>query len=368
MENLIAQMLQNIACGKISRRRLMQSAALAAGSALAAKSFPAAFAQGGGKTFPVTTVNHLSLAVKDYAKTRDWYVEVFGMQVRWDDGKKCELVFGSQAEPNGMYITQLPKPDDKPNVNHFAFGVPLAYFKENKAAMKAELERRHLPDVVPNQNILPDGELGFRAKDPAGYTLNPWVPIRDITMFPGAAVPCEVADKVSFKGVEDADRCKRGYEEGLKNLSMAPKPSGKGFKALYYSHIVLSVPVADIAKEKEFYTGMFGMKVIYEDLQGTNPQIMLRFGKNTLYLRPNAAPGEKPLCNHYAFVVENYNQDKAEAKLKALGLEPKPDSKLGWSITDPDGFRVEVDGPGLPEHIAKDCHGSSSGCPGGAKG
>ncbi|OGS04383.1 MAG: hypothetical protein A3G41_06960 [Elusimicrobia bacterium RIFCSPLOWO2_12_FULL_59_9] len=354
MENLIAKLLQNIESGKISRRQLMQSAALAAaGSALVAKSFPAAFAQGGGKAFPVTTVNHLSLAVKDYAKARDWYVEVFGMRVVWDDGKKCALEFGSLTEPNGIFIQPLSRPTDKPTVGHFAFGVPTPYFKENKAAMKAEMERRHL------ENIRPDGEMGWWTKDPAGYTLNTWVTIKDKAMFPGAAFVCEEADSA---------KCKQGYEEGMKNLSMAPQPSGKGFKALYYSHIVLNVSEADYPKEKEFYTGMYGMKVIYENLKGTNPQIMLRFGKNTLYLRPNAAPGEKPFCNHFAFVVENYNQDTSEAKLKALGLEPKPDSKLAWSITDLDGLRVEVAGPGLPEHIAKDCHGSSISCPGGPKG
>ena len=53
---------------------------------------------------------------------------------------------------------------------------------------------------------------------------------------------------------------------------------------------------------------MYGMKAIYENLTGQNPQIMLRFGQNTLYLRPNAKSGQKPFCNHYAFVVENYDQ------------------------------------------------------------
>ena len=370
MENLFAKLLQNIESGKISRRQLMQSAALATGSALVAKSLSAAFAQGGRRTFPVTTINHLSFNVPDYVKTRDWYVEVLGMQVRWDDGQKCEVVFGSMPEPNGMYINPIPpRPGQKTTLNHFAFGVPTPYLMENFAAMKAELERRHLPDVMPNVNLLHDGPVGFRNKDAAGFTLNAWVPIRSDEMFPGAGgVPCDVKDKVNFTGLEDPARCKKAYEDGVKMASMAPKPSGKGFKALYFSHIVLSVAPADYDKEKEFYTGMLGMKVIYEDLKGTPPQIMLRFGKNTLYLRANGEPGQPPFCNQYGFVVENYKQDAAEAKLKALGLDPKPDSKLGWYVTDPNGFRVEICGPGLPEHMAKDCHGFSTGCPGGEKG
>ncbi len=55
-------------------------------------------------------------------------------------------------------------------------------------------------------------------------------------------------------------------------------------------------------------------------------------------------------------------------ELKRRGLEPKPDSKLAWTIADPDGIRIEVAGWGLPEHIANDCHGANTNCPGGAKG
>src|SRR5258706_12762864 len=87
---------------KLSRRQLMQTLGVTAGAAYAASAMPrgvAAFAaqkaMGAGKTFPVVTVNHLSLAATDYAKSRDWYVDLFGMRVVWDDGKKCGLEFGS---------------------------------------------------------------------------------------------------------------------------------------------------------------------------------------------------------------------------------------------------------------------------------
>ena len=205
MGNLFNTLLHNFESRKINRRRLIQTMALSAGSALAAKFIPTAVAQGGGKAFPVTTVNHLSLAVKDYAKSRDWYVEVFGMRVRWDDGKRCELVFGGSAEPNGLYIVPLAKPTDAPGVGHFAFGVPTAHFKENKTAMKAEMERRHLG------NIRADGGMGWSATDPAGYNLNTWVPIRDNAMYPGAAGPCEDAE---------SKKCKARYEAGQKISAM----------------------------------------------------------------------------------------------------------------------------------------------------
>ena len=359
MENNSVKLYRSFEAGKIGRRQLMQALGATAGAAFAASALPnrvAAFAgsaadMGAGKSFPAPTMNHLALAATDYAKSRDWYVDLFGMRVVWDDGKGCALEFGSLAEPNGMYIRPLGKPTDKPGVGHFAFGV--ANFMETKDAMKTEMERRNL------KNIRPDGEVGWIADDPAGYMLNTWVPIKDKAMYPGAASPCVVAN---------SEKCKAGWESGLKNLASVPKASGTGFKALYYSHIVLNVPAEDLQKEKEFYMGMYGMKLVYENKDPKDGDIFLRFGKNTLYLRRTAKPDDKPYCNHYAFVVENFDPAKVDAKLKARGISHKPDSKLGWSITDPDGMRIEVAGPGLPEHIANDCKGSNAGCPGGVQG
>lgn len=343
--------------GRMNRRQLLQGLGLAASAALVGSILPRAalaVGQSGGaesRVFPVTAINHLSYAATDWAKTRDFYVDLFGMRVVWDDGKGCALEFGSEAAPNGIYIRNVSKPGDKPTINHIAYG--LTDFMAHKDALKAELERRGL------KNIRADGEVGWICDDPVGYVLN-IVVVKDKAMYPGAARPCAVAASAA---------CEEGWEAGLKNLDKAPKPSGKGFTATAYSHVVLNV--SDIDKEREFYRDMFGMKVIYD--QPADPakkqpaQCFLRFGENTLYLRPAGADG-KASCNHFAFIVENYNQDAVEAELKRRGLNPKPDSKLAWTITDPDGMRIEVAGKGLPEHIAKDCNGNNASCPGGPRG
>jgi len=208
-------------------------------------------------------------------------------------------------------------------------------------------------------NIRPDGEHGWMADDPAGYMLNTWVPIKDPAMFPGAADPCKVAD---------SETCKAGYQKGLVNLQSAPKPSGKGFNALYYSQVVLNVPEKDLAKEKTFYTNLYGMKVLFDNQKGSNPQVFLRFGENTLILQKVAESADKPYCNTYGYVVENYNHDRVEAELKRRGLDPKPHSKLAWTVHDPDGMRVDIAGPGLAEYLAKNCQGDAASCPDAAKG
>ena len=350
--------LKNSENSKMDRRQVLQALGLIATGALAASAIPetlaasapnpAQSAASSGKAFPVTTVNHLALSAANYAKSRDFYVELFGMRVAWDDGNQCALEFGSLTSPNGIYIRPL-RPGEKPTVGHMAFGIP--NFISQKAAMKAEMERRGV------KNIRTDGEVGWSCDDPAGYLLNIWVPEKDKAMFPGAATPCQVAT---------SEKCKAGWEAGQKNLSAAVKPSGKGFQARAYSFIVLNVP--DIAKERDFYRDLLGMKVIYDKPEGPNAGCFLRFGQNTLCLRRTGNPADKPYCNQFGLIVENYDRNMVQDELKRRGLSPKPDSKLSWSMLDPDGYKIGVSGAGFSEHIANDCHGSSATCPGGPTG
>ena len=319
----------------LNRRQLLQRLGLGAAAALAAGVSPKAAAALAAqqpqprRVFPVTTINHLSYAASDYGRARDFYVDLFGMRVAWDDGKGCALEFGSVNAPNGIYLRNVSKAGDKPTINHIAYALP--NFMAYKAAMKTEIDRRGLT------NVRPDTEVGWICDDPAGYMLNV-VPEKDKAMFPGAASPCEVAA---------SEKCEQAYAAGLKNLSAAPKPSGRGFKAYAYSYVVLNVP--DVPKEIEFYRDMFGMKVIGKP---QDREAFLRFGQNTLCLRSTSRLDEKPSCNHFAFAIENFDQAKVKAELDRRGLNPRPNSKLAWSIQDPDGFEIEAAGSGLPESLA----------------
>ena len=217
MKNNGAKLFPKIDNGQLNRRDLIKAMGWTASAVLSANVFPEfvpAFAQNtpqsaasGTRVFPVTTVNHLSCAVADYARSRDFYVDLFGMRLVWDDGKGCALEFGSLTSPNGVYIRSVSKPGEKPTVNHIAYGIE--DFMSYKSAMKTELDRRKLT------NIRPDSEVGWICNDPSGYMLNV-VPVKDKAMFPGAAAPCDVAA---------SRKCTDAAAEGLKNLEAPPKPS-----------------------------------------------------------------------------------------------------------------------------------------------
>lgn len=330
--------LKDFEAGKVNRRQVLQALGLIATGALASSALPrsaAALAASAaaqsiasrGKTFPVTTVNHLNLTSANYAKSRNFYVDLFGMRVAWDNGYECALEFGSQTSPNGMYIRPLTKPGEKPTIGHMAFGIP--NFMSQKAAMKAELVRRGV------KNIRPDGEMGWSCNDPAGYPLNIWVPEKDKAMFPGAAGPCAVAA---------SEKCKAAWEAGQKSLHGAPKPTGKSLRTDSFSFIILNVP--DVAKERNFYRDLLEMKVVTDQSEQPNGECLLSFGQNTLLLRKLNNPVSKPYCNQFGFAVEN-SIDDVEAELERRGFKTKRNPKPlinSWTIVDPDGYEIGITG------------------------
>jgi catechol 2,3-dioxygenase-like lactoylglutathione lyase family enzyme len=346
---------------RIGRRELMRALGLTATAALAATVSSEASALAGGDAeaafengpvFKAVAFNHINYQVPDYAKVRDFYVNLYGMKVAWDDGKQCSVECGDP--PNAIYIRPLAKPLDRPagtgssanwdaqmgtgNVDHFAFSIENFQLD----SVGAELTRRGLDPK-------PDGAFAWSIKDPSGITLQICA-TRGV--FPGAASPT----------AKESD--------GTKNLNAIPGPDGKGFKAYAVSHLVLNVP--DVDKSVDFYTGLLGMKIIYYkpgsvfgvDAPG-GPVCFLKFGENALYLRKSQHPENKPYVAHFAMAVENFNQAAVKAELERRGYKPQPDSKFGWSIQDPVGMRTEVAGRGLPEHVAADCNGANASCPGG---
>jgi catechol 2,3-dioxygenase-like lactoylglutathione lyase family enzyme len=156
MEYIMAKLLQDFEQGKMTRRQLIQSLALAATAATAtAEAVPAAES----KVAQAVYINHISYQVADYTKTRDFYADLFGMKVSKDDGKQCRLSVG-----DSLIIARnaSSRPSDTTRVDHIAYTIAnWDTDKKVRDAVGAELKRRGLE--------VRDTPGSFHVKDPDGF-------------------------------------------------------------------------------------------------------------------------------------------------------------------------------------------------------
>src|SRR5438093_13665926 len=127
---------------------------------------------------------------------------------------------------------------------------------------------------------------------------------------------------------------------GLSTASAAPaQANGYVAKALAFNHV--SYQVSDYKKCRDFYSGLFGMKVSRDD----GMQCRLSFGDNILIVR-NRTPAQK--VDHIAYTIENWDKDKSvrpavEAELKRRKLQIRT-TEGSFHVQDPEGFEVQMGG------------------------
>jgi len=157
MEYLISKLLLDFEKGVMTRRQLIQSLSLAATAASALGATPGAAAD--GKVAQAASLNHLGYQVADYAKSRDWYADLFGMKVVVDDGQKAMLALGET-----LLVFHTRKSPATPVINHICF--TLANWDDDKSVrerVQAEIKRRG-QDPKPSDHSL-------HINDPDGFTL-----------------------------------------------------------------------------------------------------------------------------------------------------------------------------------------------------
>ena len=163
METVIAGLLKDFEHGKMSRRQLIQCLALAATAA----SVPETVDAQTPKLFKTIGVDHIDYRVKDYAKTRNFYVEIMGMVPTRDNGKDgVDLNFA----PNSRLIarTHRSAPGQpaaaaaQGRIDHFAFWID----DWNTERVVSELKRRGLDPVDDG-----GGYASYHVKDPDGFDL-----------------------------------------------------------------------------------------------------------------------------------------------------------------------------------------------------
>jgi catechol 2,3-dioxygenase-like lactoylglutathione lyase family enzyme len=160
MEHIIARLLQDFERGRMNRRQLIQSLGLAATAAAAVTSGAQVGAASGG--LKMTGVDHISYRVSDYARTRDFYAELFGLTVTHDTGTQAQLRWGT-----GMITARNPRQPGQavPTVDHVSYWVD----SWDTDTVKGELEKRGLmPRLDLGDASSPPQYVSFHIKDPDG--------------------------------------------------------------------------------------------------------------------------------------------------------------------------------------------------------
>ena len=152
MEEVIINLLHQFERGVITRRQLVQGLTFGVAS-LAVGGTARAVAKTTPNGFKATGVNHISFGVADYARTRDFYADLFGMKVSADDGKQCYLSFGETV----LIARKSHQPGEKPFVDHIAYTID----NWSHEGVEQELKRRGLNPQADDDS--------FHFVDPDGY-------------------------------------------------------------------------------------------------------------------------------------------------------------------------------------------------------
>ena len=196
MEQVIAGLLQDFENGRLTRRQLIQSLALAAvaaapaGSVLA-QSAPSIPAPVGKAPWKTVWLDHISYAVSDYRRSTAFYRDLMGWEISKDapNQNQCTLKIGdvggiiirngrqpgagragagaapeASAAPAEGRGNRPPRPPLTGVINHISWGVE----PWDTDGVKAELERRQLN---PRPDMVGDNFKSFHVLDPDGWDL-----------------------------------------------------------------------------------------------------------------------------------------------------------------------------------------------------
>jgi catechol 2,3-dioxygenase-like lactoylglutathione lyase family enzyme len=155
-------------------------------------------------------------------------------------------------------------------------------------------------------------------------------------------------EHIIAKLLHEFEQGKLSRRDLIKNLTVAATvatavttPAAAESKVITATNINhVSYQVADYTKTRDFYAGLFGMKVSEDD----GKQCRLSFGNNILVVR-NRQPA--PKVDHIAYTVANWDQEKEaiEAEVKRRGLKiVQGDAKTSLHVLDPDGLGVQFGG------------------------
>lgn len=99
----------------------------------------------------------------------------------------------------------------------------------------------------------------------------------------------------------------------------------------------ISVQTTDLAPSLEFYSKVFGLKVLSEDK--ANKIARLGVTKVIVSLHEKAPVG---IVDHFAIAIDDFDKQKVTAELAKLGLKAEDHPDAGFSVRDPNGIPVQI--------------------------
>jgi catechol 2,3-dioxygenase-like lactoylglutathione lyase family enzyme len=99
----------------------------------------------------------------------------------------------------------------------------------------------------------------------------------------------------------------------------------------------ISIQTSDLQRSIDFYSRIFGLKVINED----KPNEIARMGvTNIIVSLHHKAP--TAIVDHFAIAIEGFDRDATAKALAAHGLEAQQNLDYGFHVRDPEGVPVQI--------------------------
>jgi predicted enzyme related to lactoylglutathione lyase len=107
------------------------------------------------------------------------------------------------------------------------------------------------------------------------------------------------------------------------------------FKPSRIDHI--SVQTTNLARSIDFYSKVFGLKVLNEDK--ANKIARMGVTKIIVSLHEKAPVG---IVDHFAIAIDDFDKSTVTAELAKLGLKAEENLDYGFFVRDPEGVPVQI--------------------------
>jgi catechol 2,3-dioxygenase-like lactoylglutathione lyase family enzyme len=92
-----------------------------------------------------------------------------------------------------------------------------------------------------------------------------------------------------------------------------------------------------MARSREFYEKIFGLKVLSEDKE--NEIVRMGVTRIIVSLHHKQPVG---IVDHFAIAIDDFNREAVTAELAKLGLKAEQNLDYGFFVRDPEGVPVQI--------------------------